>query len=329
MEGGLLLCANFRRSTMKNVGYALLIVGAALMVFGFLIGLETGSRGLRVMHLPSGLLGGVLFLAGSIFAALPTRPASIEAHDILRRPSQILDAQPSKLNLPAGKEQAIRHVLDQSGITRLFSTEDVDNSTDAFKIFLADHYKITRHEILGKYAFGERLFDDLPATLLAARDVYVAHTGLARKISESDWDLTRQSIESNEYVRAPDTVVVITDKDAASTLCLLSDGSFDVALNKSGNTITVGSLQEALRIRRKAGLYEGQDPDEARYFLEAHGYEVGETPDDTFTTSGVKTPEGATIEARGRFGFQKLLVQLAREASVVLARHDGTPRPPS
>jgi hypothetical protein len=217
-------------------------------------------------------------------------------------------------DFPESKDAAVRYVLELKGLPRLFAQEEVERLSDGFKIFLADHYKISRHDVLGQFAFGEKLFDDLNGALAAARAKYCEETASIRQIEDSDWEQTRLAVNSGRYLREPGTRVVAERDFWSAIIALWSDGSIETTLRGDQSKAIFASLPDAIAFARTHTPYSGgDDPEDARGFLKSRGYVIDDSPLDGYATRTVKTPQGATFESRGKKEFQQLLVQLAKE----------------
>lgn len=68
---------------MLQAGVIVGLLGSSFAVFGLFVGLETGFGGSRTMHLPSGIAGSVLLLAGVLLYCFGTIIATLES----RKPS--------------------------------------------------------------------------------------------------------------------------------------------------------------------------------------------------------------------------------------------------
>lgn len=81
-----------------------------------------------------------------------------------------------------GKLDPFAHMIKEretasSAAIRHFPPESRDISNDAFKLYLIDHYKITKHDLLGEFVMSERLYKSLDEALAAARDQYAFDVG--------------------------------------------------------------------------------------------------------------------------------------------------------
>lgn len=148
--------------------------------------------------------------------------------------------------IPDTKEEAIHYVAKSTGL-REFPKDEIESMSDAFTIFLADHYAIRRHEVLGKFTFRDKLYSDLDAALRAARDAYVQDAGRLRQIGASDWKQTRLRIDEGRYTPGGEDGVVATQRTVHGRIELRTDGALEVIASNKDREIRsfVSSLKAA------------------------------------------------------------------------------------
>ncbi len=310
-----------------------IVVGVLLS--GLLFGIGAGSIANAKGRSFGGyfLLGFIFSLVGLLIAiGMPSlKPVVAVGQSAPERAGQeptqhALDGQAGRTNgpnqdiravvaeLPDNKAAAIEHFAKERRISRSFTKAEVEEFSDSFKIFLADHYAIQRHEVLGKFTFRDKLYADLDAALQAARDAYMLDVDRLRQIEVCDWDKTRQEIARGTYARSGESWEVASAVHGGRKIVLWSDGALEVLVGEQPSRFC-SSWNEA-----QAHAYFGNDaisdPLAARLFLENRGYRIEDMQVGEKAVRRIWTPEGVLFESGGKRALDiptsdQVLVKLA------------------
>jgi hypothetical protein len=146
-------------SIANPFGIVLCVIGAALMIFGGFIGMET--RGPRVMHLPSLGVGMSLFIGGAVFVLVGL------LSDLLQVARRFEGFQFGNV-LPGAVHngpQPITHA--QSGFSGVPDLKSV-----AYREFLIRRYGIRRSADLDEYVLDDESNESIKEIILSAHNKY-------------------------------------------------------------------------------------------------------------------------------------------------------------
>ena len=70
------------------------------------------------------------------------------------------------------KEYTVEYSSSKNASARIFLAAEQTLSNDAFKLYLIEYFKISKHDLLGQYVLNEQLYSTLNDALLAAKSLY-------------------------------------------------------------------------------------------------------------------------------------------------------------
>ena len=141
-------------------GGVLMVLGVIVVLIG-LLGAIGGETAGKVMF----WVGVLMIAGGSYLRYLSKQTVRNFSGDDSQRSSASVSVAIAPLSSQANNET-------QSSTMKNFDVADRVISNDSFKLYLVDYFKISKHEVLGKYVVGEKLYDTLDEALNQAALLY-------------------------------------------------------------------------------------------------------------------------------------------------------------